>query len=99
MTGRKQKAIPPTEQHTADVGPAHPQPGANATAGRESLQLTVMDSLDVQQLLHISRSTLYNCRQNGLLSFCKVGGRIYFEVADVYRMLKERKQDKCRAAA
>jgi len=72
----------------------------NATApDRQTLQQTLMDSLDVMQLLHICRGTLYNWRKQGMITFSKVGGRVYFEAADVYRMLKERKQQKWTVAA
>ena len=67
--------------------------------GKERLLQSLMDSYEVQQLLHICRGTLYNWRKKGLIAFSKVGGRIYFEVADVYQMLRERKQQKGMLAA
>ena len=66
---------------------------------KQSLIQQVMDSLEVMELLHICRGTLYNWRKKGLIAFSKVGGRVYFETADVYRMLKERKQQKWIPAA
>jgi len=71
----------------------------NNLPGKERLQQSLMDSYEVQQLLHICRGTLYNWRTKGLIAFSKVGGRVYFEVADVYQMLKERKQKKGMLAA
>jgi predicted DNA-binding transcriptional regulator AlpA len=66
---------------------------------KEMLQQTLLDNLEVMQLLHISRGTLYNWRKNGYITCSKIGGRLYFEVADIYKMLKERKQKKWKTAA
>lgn len=66
---------------------------------KESLQENLMDSLDVMQLLRICRGTLYNWRKKGIIACSKVGGRIYFEVSDVYQMLKEKKQRRWKTAA
>lgn len=35
------------------------------------------------QLLRISKRTLQNYRDNGVLSFSKIGGKIYFKAADI----------------
>jgi hypothetical protein len=66
---------------------------------KQMLQQTLMDSLDVMKLLHICRGTLYNWRKQGLIAASKVGGRVYFETADVHRMIRERKQPKWNSAA
>lgn len=61
---------------------------------KQTLLQHIMDSLEVMELLHICRGTLYNWRKKGLIAFSKVGGRVYFETTDVNRMLKERKHRK-----
>jgi len=87
----------PSGQMAVDNNSA--SPGAAKTLDKEGLQKIVMDSLAVQDLLHICRGTLYNWRRKGLIAFSKIGGRVYFEVDDVYQMLKERKQKKWKIAA
>lgn len=99
MINRYKKATPPIDYRSADNPSGKPVPEATSPPNKESLQQTVMDSVDVQQLLHICRSTLYSWRKNGLLAFSKVGGKIYFEAADVQQMLKEKKQRKWQKAA
>lgn len=92
----------PHEKQAAVTAAVTSVASADATVqvpDRQTLQQTLMDSLDVMQLLRICRGTLYNWRKQGMISCSKVGGRVYFEAADVYRMLKERKQPKFTAAA
>jgi excisionase family DNA binding protein len=48
--------------------------------------------LDIQetcQLLKISKRTLQAYRDNGILSFSQIGGKIYFKVADIEEHLKK----------
>lgn len=80
-------------------GSSPPAAIASLVPTRESLQQNLMDSHDVLALLHISRSTLYQWRKKGWIAYSKIGGRIYFEAADIYQALKERKQNKWRPAA
>ena len=84
----------------------HQQPTSTPSAGmarlaptKESLQQNLMDSHDVMQLLHISRSALYHWRKKGWIAYSKIGQRLYFDAADIYQMLNERKQKKGRLAA
>lgn len=97
MPNQQKKAI----AASPGTGPVHNQPlQAEAKAmTKETLQQTLMDSYEVLQLLHISRGTLYNWRKKGLIMGSKIGGRIYFEVTDIYKMVKERKQKKWKVAA
>jgi hypothetical protein len=47
--------------------------------------------LDIQEtclLLKLSKRTLQSYRDNGLLSFSQIGGKIYFKVADLEEHLK-----------
>ena len=73
--------------------------GSAPPLDKESLKQNLMDSLEVQQLLHICRGTLYNWRKSGLITFSKIGGRIYFEAAEVYLALKVHKQKNLEVAA
>ncbi len=59
---------------------------------KQLLQLKLMDSLEVMKLFSICRGTLYNWRRLGLIAYSKIGGRIYFEAADVDRMLLVQKK-------
>lgn len=83
---------------TTNPGDAGRLPGA-PVPDKQTLLQQVMDSLEVMQLLHICRGTLYNWRKKGLIAFSKVGGRIYFDTTDVHRMLQDRKQTKWTPAA
>jgi hypothetical protein len=95
---QKQKATPANEVKAPPAAAAHLTAPVHATYSKESLQLTITDSLEVQQLLYICASTLYNWRQKGLLASSKVDGRVYFEAADVYQKLADRKQRKWKSA-
>lgn len=50
-----------------------------------------LKSFEVRKLLGISPGTLQNLRTTGLLPFTKVGGMIFYEYADIQKMLKEHK--------
>ncbi len=63
---------------------------------KDHLQQKWMDGYDVQQILHISRSTLYNWCRKGLLPFSKVEGKIYYDVDDLNEMLNLAKRKRKR---
>ena len=46
-------------------------------------------SVDVRKLLKISHGTLQNLRVNGTLPYKKIGGIIYYKLADINNLLKE----------
>ncbi len=92
---KKATTVPPVPQ-SEHIN--HLKPEAK-TMNKDMLQQTLLDNLEVMQLLHISRGTLYNWRKKGYINCSKIGGRLYFEVADIYKMLKERKQKKGKTAA
>jgi len=86
-----------TSQQQTDAYTAH-NTGDNsitdidAIVTKQNLHDLLMDSLEVMKLFTISRGTLYNWRRHGYLCFSKVGGRIYFNSADVNKMLVMKKQ-------
>jgi hypothetical protein len=47
-----------------------------------------LKSYQVRDLLGISRGTLQNMRINGTLKATKVGGLMYYDYADILKMLK-----------
>ncbi|MCX6258002.1 MAG: helix-turn-helix domain-containing protein [Bacteroidia bacterium] len=47
-----------------------------------------IDIPDTCKLLKISKRTLQSYRDNGILSFSRIGGKIYFKVADLEEHLK-----------
>ena len=51
-----------------------------------------LKSDDVRKMLGISAGSLQNLRVNGILPFTKMGGTIYYEYADVLRVLEENKR-------
>ncbi len=49
----------------------------------------ILDNQDVLQLLKISSRTLQSYRDNGILPFSKVGGKIYYQMVDVRDLVKK----------
>lgn len=47
-------------------------------------------SSEVKELLQISSGTLQNLRVNGILSYTRVGGTIYYNYKDIEEMLKKK---------
>lgn len=50
-----------------------------------------LKSPEVRKMLDISPGTLQNLRVNGTLPFSKVGGVIYYDYADIQKVLIENK--------
>jgi hypothetical protein len=50
-----------------------------------------LKSSEVRKLLNISPGTLQNLRINGVLSYTKVGGIIYYAYTDLLKVLEENK--------
>lgn len=46
---------------------------------------------EVRKLLGISPGTLQNTRVNGTLPFTKMGGVLYYDAQDIYKILEENK--------
>jgi len=55
----------------------------NHTNNQQPLSETWLDIQDVCRLLKISKRTLQSYRDNGLLSYSQISGKIYFKAADV----------------
>jgi hypothetical protein len=51
----------------------------------------LLKSPEVRNLLRISPGTLQNLRRNETLSYCKVGGIIYYDYEDIVKLLKRRR--------
>jgi len=50
-----------------------------------------LKSYEVRKLLNISPGTLQNLRINGTLPYTKIGGVIYYDYADIQKMLEANK--------
>ncbi|WP_333696412.1 helix-turn-helix domain-containing protein [Flavobacterium sp.] len=50
-----------------------------------------LKSNEVRKLLNISPGTLQNLRINGTLSYTKIGGTLYYENADIDKLLNTNK--------
>ena len=46
-----------------------------------------LDIADVCNLLHISKRTLQSYRDNKILAYSQIGGKIYFKAADIEELL------------
>jgi excisionase family DNA binding protein len=53
------------------------------------LSETWLDIQETCQLLKISKRTLQSYRDNGILPFSQIGGKIYFRAADIEEHLKK----------
>ena len=51
-----------------------------------------LKSYEVRKILNISPGTLQNLRLNGTLPYTKIGGVMYYDYADIQKMLQSRKQ-------
>ena len=58
-------------------------------AGKSSQQPEWLKSSEVQKLLKISPGTLQTLRINGTLKYSKVGGTIFYNSADIQKMLNQ----------
>ncbi len=47
-----------------------------------------LDGQDVMQLLHISSRTLQTYRNNGILPFSQIRGKIYYKFSDIENILE-----------
>lgn len=47
-----------------------------------------LDISDVCQLLHVSKRTLQAYRDNGILPFSQIAGKIYFKATDIQKHLE-----------
>ncbi|MFC5683274.1 helix-turn-helix domain-containing protein [Flavobacterium sp. MAHUQ-51] len=52
-----------------------------------------LKSNEVRKLLNISPGTLQNLRINGIISYTKIGGIIYYSSADLDKLLEANKVD------
>lgn len=52
-----------------------------------------LKSFEVRELLQISPGTLQNLRVNGTLPFTKVGGVMYYEYADIQRIMDQNRKN------
>ena len=48
-----------------------------------------LDNQDVCQLLYLSKRTLQNYRDEGILSFSQIGSKIYYRASDIEEHLKK----------
>ena len=55
----------------------------------QSLSEQWLDISDTCRFLHISKRTLQNYRDKGVLPFSKIGGKIYFRASDLDERLKK----------
>ena len=52
-----------------------------------------LDSPDVMKLLKISSRTLQGYRDNGILPFSKIGGKIFFKLEDIETILEKNRME------
>jgi hypothetical protein len=50
---------------------------------------TILDDVDVRGLLKVSKRTLAYWRERGIITFSKVGGKIYYRLSDILVLLKQ----------
>lgn len=57
----------------------------------ENLDETWVDSYEVCTFLNISERTLQRLRSKGIISYSLVGGKSYYTISEIKRMLEERR--------
>lgn len=50
-----------------------------------------LDKQDVREILHVSDRTLYTLRKSGILPSYTIGGKIYYRMEDIEKVLMERR--------
>ncbi len=50
---------------------------------------TILDDVDVRDLLKVSKRTLAYWRERGIITFSKLGGKIYYRLSDILILLKQ----------
>lgn len=50
-----------------------------------------LKSNELKKILNVSPTTMLNLRLNGILPYSRIGGIIFYDVDDVYRVMKENK--------
>jgi len=56
---------------------------------KENLHAKWLKSSEVKELLKISHGTLQNLRNNGSITYSKIGGSLFYKYEDVERLLEE----------
>ncbi len=59
-----------------------------ASAARPAHEV-IYDDVDLRNMLKVSKRTLAYWRERGLITFSKLGGKIYYRLSDVLLLLKE----------
>jgi phage terminase Nu1 subunit (DNA packaging protein) len=73
--------------------PVQPAPQSNSTLPlKEQLKQNTLDRYDLQELFNVSRNTIQNWCNAGILSFSKVGRKKYFNAEEMKQLLEVRKQ-------
>lgn len=57
-----------------------------------SMRKEWLDSAEVCQLLHISKRTLQNYRDNKIIQYSTLGGRFYYRLSDIHQKLEKENQ-------
>jgi DNA-directed RNA polymerase subunit F len=57
----------------------------------ENLDETWVDSYEVCTFLNISERTLQRLRSKGIISYSLIGGKSYYTISEIKRMLEERR--------
>ena len=58
--------------------------------GNHKPDIGFVDSADLVQILKVNARTLANWRKEGLLKYFRMGGKIYYNLAEIKAMMKER---------
>ena len=79
------------DANKAQVTQPEPATSAPLTA-LQKLQQCLMDTYDMTELLHLSRSTLFNWRKKELLPYIRVQNKIFYHHDDVVAFLQRNKR-------
>lgn len=77
------------ERKKNDQRPAYRKPSFTKPNQRQEVEKKFYDNADMMQLFNVCSRTLQRWRDEGIIPFKRVGGRIYYLASKVDRMMEE----------
>ncbi len=78
-----------SERKKNDQRPAYRKPSFTKRLPRQEVEKKFYDNADMMQLFNVCSRTLQRWRDEGIIPFKRVGGRIYYLASKVDQMMEE----------